>query len=104
MTMMKSKPWKIARTALILVALLGLSLVLWVYFIRQDLAVVEAARAAKAQEEWDKRYPVKGRRTDLGESHEPSLPETGAPPLDTTKVPGVEAQRPRMRISRGKDE
>ncbi len=102
--MMKSKRWKTARTALTVLALFGLSIVLWVYFTKQALAAEKVAAQAKAQAEYDKRYPVKGRRTDLHGPQEPSLPETGAPPLDATGLPGSEPKRPRMRISRGKDE
>jgi len=98
--MMKSKWLKIARTALILVGSFALSIGLWVHFTKKELAREAAIQQAKDEEEWNKRYPVKGRRTDLGETS--SLPTAGAPPLDAIE-PGKKTERPRMRISRGED-
>lgn len=91
------------RTTIIVVLLFGLSVGLWAHFTRQALDAEEAAAQAKAEEEWNKRYPVKGRRTDL---KEPSpVTTSGAPPLDSvTPNSNKEKERPRIRISRGEDE
>ena len=98
--MMKSKPWRIARNALLVVALLGSSLWLWAHLTRQALADERAAEQARADAEYNKRYPVKGRRTK--EKVAPLPPPIDGPGL--TPAAGPAPERPRMRISRGEDQ
>ena len=66
---------------------------MWAHFARKGQAAKQVILDAKAQEELDKRYPVKGRRTK--ERVAPLPP----PVLDPDALP----ERPRMRIRRAEE-
>ena len=70
---------------------------MWAHFARKGQAAKQVILDARAQEEWDKRYPVKGRRT---KERVAPLP----PPADGASLaPDPLPERPRIRIRRAEE-
>ncbi|WP_035605449.1 hypothetical protein [Haloferula sp. BvORR071] len=104
---MSPNTWSRIRTITICVVIFCGSFAWWAYTARQDEAKKAAVAEAKAQEEADKRYAVKGRYVDMGDGpHEPFKSPVQSPDskeLPGTQKPGVERERPRMRIGKAEE-
>ncbi|WP_367874025.1 hypothetical protein [Luteolibacter sp. Populi] len=73
------------------------SFAVWAHFARKGQAAKQVILDAKAQEELDKRYPVKGRRSK--ERVAPLPPPVDGPGLNPDALP----ERPRIRIRRAEE-
>ncbi len=80
---------------LIMVLIVAASLGVWIHFARKAIDANVAAAEAKAIEEANKRYPVKGRRTKerVAPMPPPAIGPTGAETVE----------RPRIRIRKAEE-
>lgn len=78
---------------LVCVLIVAGSLGVWIHFARKSLAEMEAVAEAKAIEEFNKRYPVKGRRTK----------ERVAPLPPPASGPAEAVERPRIQIRKAEE-